>query len=325
MHERPANFTDAQLKASLEQHWGLAIAEVSYAPVGFGGYHWNCTDLDGNRWFATLSTVPDAAAFAQLDAAMSTAAALAARPGLEFVVGPVPMSDGVVTCQVSATHAITVFPFIDGKPGSWGDPMTTADRAALTDMIAALHMATPPPSIAPARTPGLPGRAVLDRSLRERGRPWLGGPYAEPARAILSEHGDALIQALAAFDALAEEVVSEGGCLVITHGEPHTGNLVRVGADYALIDWDTVGFAWPERDLWWIVTDSGAEAAMYAERTGRTISAAAIALYTLRWDLDDVACFVADFRAPHLESKDTEVAFAGYRDALERFTAGSWR
>jgi len=99
----------------------------------------------------------------------------------------------------------------------------------------------------------------------------------------------------------------------------------RIGADYALIDWDTVGFAWPERDLWWILTDSGAEAARYAERTGRTVSAAAIALYRLRWDLDDVACFVADFRAPHLDSKDTKVAFAGYRDALERFTAGSWR
>jgi aminoglycoside phosphotransferase (APT) family kinase protein len=37
---------------------------------------------------------------------------------------------------------------------------------------------------------------------------------------------------------------------VLTHGEPHPGNLIQVGSRWMLVDWDTTLVAPPERDLW---------------------------------------------------------------------------
>ena len=69
--------------------WALTVPDLSYLPVGFGGYHWRAVDPTGSRWFVTVSDlaapwVPD------LPAAMETAAWLATEAGLEFVIAPVP-------------------------------------------------------------------------------------------------------------------------------------------------------------------------------------------------------------------------------------------
>ena len=55
MYERPADLTDAELAAALRRYWALDIPGVSYAAVGYGGYHWTATDATGTRWFATAS------------------------------------------------------------------------------------------------------------------------------------------------------------------------------------------------------------------------------------------------------------------------------
>jgi spectinomycin phosphotransferase len=66
------------------------------------------------------------------------------------------------------------------------------------------------------------------------------------------------------------------------------------------------------------LSDAGVEAARYVERTGREISRAALALYQMRWDLDDVGLLLADFRAPHGRNGDTEVGWAGLEAAVQR-------
>jgi spectinomycin phosphotransferase len=76
-----------------------------------------------------------------------------------------------------------------------------------------------------------------------------------------------------------------------------------------LIDWDTVGLAPPERDLWMVATETGAELRRYTELTGRPVDMAAIELYRLRWALDDLSCFVRDLRAPHRRTPGTEDAW----------------
>jgi spectinomycin phosphotransferase len=99
---------------------------------------------------------------------------------------------------------------------------------------------------------------------------------------LMNEHAASLATALGTFDELTAEFTASAGELVIPHGEPHSGNLIRADDGLLLIDWDLVGLAPPERDLWWIVSDSGAQAAQYAQLTGRTVSEAALSLYRLR-------------------------------------------
>jgi spectinomycin phosphotransferase len=322
VHERPADLTDADLAAALRQHWRLDIAELRYAAVGFGGYHWTVLDAAGLPWFATASRLTRTIELADLRATMCAARDLA-DAGLHFVVAPVRAQSGELVVQASPSYAVSVFPFADGIPGHWGDALSAADRAAITGMLAALHTASRPTAPVPVRDLNPRSRFHLETSLRERGRPWRGGPYAEAARALVSEHAAGLVAALAAFDELAARVRASGAGLVLTHGEVHPGNLIRRGPDFLLIDWDTAGLAPPERDLWWILSDSGAEAARYAELTGREVSRHTVALYRLRWQLDDVGLFLADFRAPHGQDKDTEKGMAGLAAAVQSLAAGA--
>lgn len=63
-----------------------------------------------------------------------------------------------------------------------------------------------------------------------------------------------------------------------------------------LIDWDTVGLAPPERDLWLLPGDALGQC---AAATGRPADPAGVGLYLLRWALDDIRAFTEDLRAPH--------------------------
>lgn len=320
MRERPQGLTDAEVAAALARHWDLDVSDLRYSPVGFGGYHWSADDADGGRWFVTASDLARYDSFASLEQAMSTPVRLA-QAGLEFVVAPVPAASGSAACPVGSRYAITVTPFVDGSPGSWGDPMTAADLAAVTGMLARLHAVRADPGEVPVRALELPDRGVIEASLQERAGSWQTGPYAEPARVLVNEHAASLTKALDTFGELTAGLTGSPGEPVITHGEPHSGNLIRSGDGLLLIDWDLVGLAPPERDLWWIVSDSGAEAAQYAQLTGRAVSETALSFYRLRWDLGDLAEFLAWFRGPHERSPDAETAWRGVADIVARLAS----
>jgi len=316
VYERSPDIADAEIAAVLRDEWRLDLTGLDYLPVGFGGHHWRTADASGRRWFVTAQESAGAHQ-AALSAALETATALAAA-GLDFVVAPVRSAAGRVAMPLEPGLVVSVFAYHDAAPGHWGETLTAADRTAVARMLADLHGTALAMSV-PVRGLGLASRNALDAALRERGAPWQGGPFAEPARALLAEHASALVSALERFDALAAEVGGDGRPLAITHGEPHPGNLMRSGSRLLLIDWDTVGLAPPERDLWWLLsTDRGkpADLRSYARRSGREVSPAALELYRLRWSLDDISLTLAEFRAPHRRTADTEVSWAGLQAAL---------
>ncbi len=98
---------------------------------------------------------------------------------------------------------------------------------------------------------------------------------------------------------------------MITHGEPHPGNIMREHDHLRLIDWDTVALAPPERDLWMLATPDGRELAEYVDATGKALDEDALGLYRLAWDLGDVAAYLDLFRSVHQHDEDTEQAW-GY-------------
>ena len=168
----------------------------------------------------------------------------------------------------------------------------------LTDATAVARRTAPARSRCPASLP------VLEAALGELGRPWHGGTYGEPARQLLARHARRVGSALVRFDELVC-AAARCGPPVITHGEPHTGNILRSAGRIYLIDWDTVGLALPERDLWMVPGDDAGVDDRYAELTGRRVSSAALQLYKMRWSLDDIALAIRDFRAPHEQNEDS--------------------
>ncbi|GLF93327.1 aminoglycoside phosphotransferase family protein [Streptomyces yaizuensis] len=306
--------------------WDVDAARVEYAPVGFGDHHWTATAPDGERWFVTVSDLSDkphcgpgtASARDGLSRAMDTARALRERAGLGFVVAPLPTRDGRTLLPLGERYAVALFPHLPGATGEFGRETDPARRMRTVEILAALHRA-PVPGRAPVLPSDPAGRAGLERSLGDLGVPWTGGPLAEPARELLA--GTPVARRLAEYDLRARDMRRRGVAPVLTHGEPHPGNVLWQGTRPLLLDWDTTAVAPPERDLWQVALEPG-ELDRWTELTGRAPDAGALALYELRWDLEDIASCVAFFRSPHAPGADADLAREGFARAAGRLATG---
>ena len=182
----------------------------------------------------------------------------------------------------------------------WGGYKTDADRLAVVELVAAVHRVP-----VAARTVGLEvsGREQLEAALHDLDVPWVGGPLAEQTRAAMRAAAPALVDLLALTDRFRVEAEAQGAHSVVTHGEPHSGNVVRTISGPVLVDWDTVALAPPERDLWMLTGDRMPE--LYEERSGLNVNDAALDYFRLSWDLKDLAEYLNALRAPHTENDDT--------------------
>jgi spectinomycin phosphotransferase len=311
------------LVESLADGWGLAAHHVEYLPVGGGSYHWRVADAAGKRYFITVDDLDQKSylgvdrdsAFEGLRCALDSALAMHHDAGLEFVVAPFPTHRAEIVRRIGSRHAVAVYPFIEATSPGFGATLEPDERAALVRMLARLHQALP--AVAPGARPvsaSLPERRKLKRALQELDVEWTGGPFSEPVRLLLTQHAVSIRRLLERFDELARVVDAAKTAPVITHGEPHGGNLLRAGGDLLLIDWDTVGLAPRERDLWMLASANPDDLQLYSEVSGRSVdeaTMATIALYRIRWQLDDISLFVDDLRSAHQQTPDTEHAWSG--------------
>ena len=319
MRALPDGLKVGALTGALADGWGFDAESADYAPVGGGSYHWVVRDLAGTRRFVTVDDLDQKPwlgdtreqVFDGLRRAFATAVALR-EAGLGFVVAPILTSDGETVLGFGSRYTIALFPFVDGHAGRFGHYEGPAERTAVVRMLVELHRATR--AVAPlSRNVGLdvPGRRHLESALGELDRPWSGGPFSEPARQVVADHASDVADLLALADRLAADVASRGVDPVITHGEPHAANVIRDGERIALIDWDTVALALPERDLWMVAGDIEEEAVIYADAAGHRIDHVAMSFFRLSWDLDDISAFINELRSPHHENEDTEHALEG--------------
>ena len=322
----PVGLDEAVVAEAAARRWGLQVT-LRYVAIGAGSYHWLATAQAGTRYFLTVDDLNDKPwlgadsdqVFSGLCAAFQTAVALRERAGLPFVVAPMPAHGGEAACRLTARYSLAVFPFVNGRSGRWGDAVTADEADALAQVLARLHQATPlVASQAPRRSLELHGRAALETALCELDRPWSGGPFAERARRELATRAGLVAGWLDEFDVLAARLAANGGAAAaVTHGEPHPGNFIRTGKGLALIDWDTVALAPPERDLWMLADGAPGALGRYSELTGVTADADAISYYRLAWTLYDIASYTADLRAAHQWSRDSEKAWTSLRLSLE--------
>lgn len=321
MWDRPVGLEEHQIQDTLTD-WGIHAAVLTHVPLGFGDHHWSATDTSGRRWFLTLADLehkaflgadPDTV-LRHLRGAMDTAADLHDEGGLGFVVAPLRSTRGETVQRIGDRYALSVFPYTQGTPGDFGQELTPEQRARVLDTLARLHGRTPPRTVR-ATPPELAGADRLAKLVADPERIGGQGPFAELTAQLLAEHGAVLLDRLEEFGRRAVEV--DASCAVTTHGEPHPGNLLWREAGPLFVDWDTVGLAVPERDLW-LVTDDPDELARYAEAAGHVPDPALLALYRLRWDLQDVVEFVDWFAAPHRRGPDTEQASRDLGTILHR-------
>lgn len=319
MHTEPRDVDRAVIVDALRRHWGIAVERLDYAPVGFGTHHWIAVDAGGARWFVSgddlharqhAGRAPDDV-FAALDRAFRTAAALRGEAGLEFVLAPIPSAGGAVTHRLDAPYAIRVEPFVAGTSG--GEFESAGERRRVAALLGRLHAAT---EVVPDDLPGrddlsLPGRAELETALADLDGRWDQGPFAERARALLQDHAGQLQNRMRAFDELAGRVRAAPGDWVVTHGEPHSANVIRDPAGgLLLVDWDTTLVAPRERDLWMVLDAGMTGRDEYREAAGAVpLNAEALRLYREWWSLAEICMYVAEFRRPHDDTADTRASW----------------
>jgi hypothetical protein len=328
----PEEFEVAALIGALADGWGFEVDSLDYAAVGGGSYHWVSRDLEGRLGFVTVDDLDvkpwlgdtRESTFEGLKDAFDAAVALR-DSGLDFVLAPLLAGGGDTVRRVGPRYAIALFPFVAGQAGEF-DRYETAERAAILTMLADLHQATPvAASVARTVDLTLPGRSELESALQALNQTWSGGPLSEPARQTLAPHASEVAELLSLFDRLAADVAQRSGHWVVTHGEPHGGNVMRTADGHVLIDWDTVALAPAERDLWMLVRDSAGEATIYTEATGHELDQVAIDFFRLTWALADTAAFTHQLRSPHRHSEDAVWAFEAltyYMTTWDQWEAG---
>jgi len=325
MKSRPEHLEDDAISAAIVEGWGLQLDGFSYLPVGGGAYHWSARTADGRRLFVTcddLETKPwlgdDAdTILANLLAAYGTAIDLR-RAGAVFVVAPLPSIAGDPAVRVDRRHSVAMFDHVEGTPGQWGSRLPPAEARELVTMLAALHRTEPDGRNLMRRGAEVPGRADLDDALRSLDDLWDAGPLSDAARGELAANAVTVSEWLDDLDRLATDIAGDSTRDVITHGEPHPGNLIRTADGLALVDWDTVALARPERDLWMLADIDSDLLATYEQRTGVTLDREALRAFRLLWATADVAAFVHQLRSPHQQSENAEWALAGIRSIFER-------
>jgi spectinomycin phosphotransferase/16S rRNA (guanine(1405)-N(7))-methyltransferase len=329
------------LRETLHANWGIAVAEMSYLPVGWGSHHWEVADSGGARWFVSVDELENKrltgsesldAGFARLRASLRAALDLQ-RAGCEFVVAPVPAGeDGAVSAtrdgpwpagngepvvRTGERFALAVYPFVDGESFAWGDA-SPEWRLGMLGMVAAVHTA-PGRARRHALTEefAVPFRDQLEAACAGDGVAGCG-PYARPAGALIREHAAAIGGLLRRYDDLVNFARTGSDRAVLTHGEPHPGNTMLTAGGWRLIDWDTVLVAPPERDLWSLDPGDGSVLDAYTAATGVRPVPELLELYRLGWDVKDIAYDVARFRRPHAESADDVKTWEGLSSLVRR-------
>ncbi|HTJ70352.1 MAG TPA: phosphotransferase [Actinospica sp.] len=322
----PKGLTEDALAATLSRGWGIEVAGLEYRAVGFGSHHWEVVEAGGARWFVTVDELarrrmaPDetnAQVEARLAAGIGAARALR-NLGVryDFVVAPVPSLDGAVLIPAREGFCVAVYPLLEGESFRWGEFRYEDQLPAVLAMIIDVHGA--PRDFASGATAdnlAIQMRHELDEALAEGTDVVDHGPYSVPLGALVAHHGPALAAAVAKYDRLVAQVGSDAR-RVLTHGEPHAGNTMFTADGWKLIDWDTAQIAPPERDLWNLDPGDGSVLRQYAEATGYPPNRDLIELYSLRWDLTDLAVFAAEFRCEHGDDANTAKAWAAVQSVV---------
>ena len=300
------------LSDALSDGWGFRPASLSYQAVGFGSHHWLAVDSGGVELFATVDDLSEklrddddtaSAVFGRLGQAFESALSLRRDAGLDFVVAPLPAVGGRVLRRLTGRYSLVVHPYLAASPsGPDGEFESSADRHAVLAMLVRLHSAkaTPPP----ADDFAIPGRAALLAAMRSTGEPWQAGPYGTRSRDLLARHAADLGALLAAFDEMAGRVRARGDRMVITHGGPDAGNVLRTPAGSVLVDWESALLAPPERDLWALAESDPGVLDAYSAATGTAIDTDALALHRMWYDLAEISGYVRWFRSGHDDTAD---------------------
>ena len=328
MLTKPTDLADAQVVAALRNGWGFRARSLRYLAVGGGSHHWLATDGCGAQRFLAVTDLPVFARdradtvdalLGRIRAALLTALALREQARLEFVVAPIRRDDDEPMSRLTERYGLIVYRYLDGThAGEDGQYRSASHRRMVLDLLVQVHRVRTDVTLADDLL--LPHRENLQLALDDSGRVWDGGPFGERARQLLLANAADLEKLTAAYVVLADRIAARPERFVITHGEPHAGNVMITRSGLVLIDWDTARLAPPERDLWTLAEADESLLDRYVAATGLELDRDALTFYRLWFDLVEVGQYLGLFHGPHEQTADSAESWANLHHHLQPAT-----
>ena len=321
----PDDLTAPDVLRLVQRNWGVKALTTVHLPRGARASHWVCGAARRPRWLATADDVSAPGRQSELEDAYAAARHLAGS-GLHFVVATIPAVDGSTGVR-HGRHLLTLTAYLEGESGP-GEYADDNQRALIARELGTLHAAPRPPGVREWRPDLSAGRQLAELLETVDGAPWDSGPFGESVRIALRDSRTHLVGLLSRFDVLVERALRRQDRWVLTHGEPHTANVLwRLGGP-VLVDWESLRVAPRERDLRTLLrdADSAEPLSAYVGMGGTAdLDADMVELFDLERWLQETALLAIRFSTHHEGDADEVRSHRSFLDEVRPTAARSRR
>lgn len=319
MREPPLDLPDDTLRAALLAHYGLAVADLTFLPLGH----------DASAWVYRVETVGGAGYFAKVRRSIANESSLLVphylhERGVSRVVAPLATIAGTLWTTVD-DYALILYPFVDGVAGM---EHGLSDRQWIDygAILRQIHATVVTPELARGmkQETFVPDSAAKTRAVDAHidGQTF-DDPSARELAAIWRERRKEIRTLLDRADDLGRRLAQTAPPFILCHADIHTNNvLLDTDEQVWIVDWDETMLAPKERDLMFVV--GGISAALVGPRTEElffqgygpaAVDPLALAYYRYAWAVNDIGEYADEvFFRPDL-------GVASRRAAIDSFTS----
>lgn len=294
MREPPYDLPNDTMLAQLEAQYGLAVAELTFLPLGH----------DSSAWVYRVQASDSRAYFLKVRMSIANEASLRVPRylhdhGIKQVVAPLLTSSGRLWTSAD-NYKMILYPFVAGTSGmerGMGEQQWI-DYGTLLHQI---HTTPVTPELAQIMrqerfTPTTPGVKELDRYVSA---PPVAEAAAQEFATFWQSQRALILELVARAETLGPRLAQTALPCVLCHADIHTGNvLVDAEGQVWIVDWDETILAPKERDLMFAVGGISAELVgpheeeLFFQGYGATtIDPLALAYYRYAWAVDDIRAF----------------------------------
>ena len=299
MREPPTGLSNETLRAALRAHYGLAVAEVTFLPLGH----------DSSAWVYRARMADDTAYFLKVRQRVTNPPGLVVPrylqdQGVARVIAPLPTTSQTLWAEAEG-YALILYPFVPGRTGKdqGMTPRQWIDYGAIPRQIHATAVAPDLGQIMRHESfvpPENDRVRELDLLIGDR-------TFGDPASQGLATFWQRRRADIRALREQAEELgrrfAQTAPAFVLCHADIHTANVLLDADGQAwIVDWDETVLAPKERELMFAV-GGGISRTLVGPRDeelflqgygATTLDPLGLAYYRYAWAVSDIGAYGAD-------------------------------
>lgn len=250
MREPPIDLPDESLHAGLRQHYGLAVTELTFLPIGH----------DSMAWVYRVQADEGTSYFLKVRQRVANPSSLLVPRylhdhGVAHVVAPLPTGAGTMWAETQG-YALILYPFRMGRTGM-DQGMTPSQWVAYGAVLRQVHDTAVAPDLAQVMRQEnyVPVGAGMVRDLEAHiGERSFDDPMSREAAAFWRQRREQIRTLAARAEELGRRLAQSAPPFVLCHADIHTNNiLLDTGGQLWIVDWDETMLAPKERDLMFVL------------------------------------------------------------------------